>query len=228
MYITPLFKNEGSRLNCENYRPISKTPALCRIFETAVRLKLEEVVSNKLSNFQHGFRHNHSTITNLLFTYEYIFKKINDNINCDVLYIDFSKAFDKIPTDILLSKLNKLSVPNNLIKLIFALLDNRKQIVRIGGSDSEPLEITSGVPQGSPLSPTLFNLFIDDLLRLKFSSNICAYADDIKLFGLADGSLQADLDMIVNWSQSNGMLINIHKSCVMRFGRKKSKYQIFY
>jgi hypothetical protein len=81
--------------------------------------------------------------------------------------------------------------------------------------------ITSGVSQGWPLSPILFNIFINDLFLLGLNSNICGFADDIKIFGCPGSSLHKDIDMIVEWSSKNGMVINVKNSFVINFGPNK-------
>ena len=163
-------------------------------------------------------------MNNLLYTYHYVYSKLNKKDNCDIVYFDFSKAFDKVPIDILLSKLSAFGVDTHLINLISTLLIGRKQIVNVNGNLSDGLDVTSGVPQGSPISPTLFNIFINDLLELKLNSKICGYADDIKIFNTPGFLLQADIDLISSWALRNQMVINVNKTFVIRFGKNNPNY----
>ena len=214
VHISPILKKQCSAQNYENYRPISKPPALARIFETAIRHRLSDIVSDKISCFQYGFKTGSSIMNNFLYyTYHFVYSQINKKSNCDNIYFDFSKAFDKIPIDILLSKLGKFNLDNHMINFISALLTGRMQIVSVNGILSDALDITSGVPQGSPLSPILFNIFINDLMDLKLNSKFCGYADDVKIFNTPGILLQADVDMISSWAIYTQMLINVNKTC---------------
>ena len=104
------------------------------------------------------------------------------------------------------------------MRCIYHLLLGRKQIVRLNGRMSSPIDITSGVPQGSILSPLLFNVYLDPLLRLPFKSYVPAYADDFKVINSDCMDLQKDLDRILSWSIENFLEINVSKCEAIHFG----------
>ena len=226
--VIPLYKGKGSRFKCENYRPISKNCAFARIFETAIKNKLEPALFSKLSNCQHGFVPKRSTISNLLTTYFYVYSELDAGRPCDVISVDFSKAFDKIPMVLLIEKLKSHAVDTGLVNIVAALLANREQIVQLNGSKSSPLPVASGVPQGSPLSPLLFNLFINDLLSINFTNRIIAFADDIKLIGYPGRDMQNDLNLLWGWAKINKLKINLEKCTVISFGNKNLGFEYYY
>ena len=138
--------------------------------------------------------------------------------------IDLAKAFDKIPKDILISKLKCFGIDSKLIDLISNILTNRKQQVKIENILSDMLPVTSGVPQGSTLNPLLFIIFIVDLFKLDLSSKIIGFADDLKLVNFSAKNLANDLLKIAHYVNINGMSINVEKCTFIHFGAKNSKY----
>lgn len=134
----------------------------------------------------------------------------------DVIFTDFVKAFDTVCHAILINKLKSFGIHSTLLKWISSYLLNRKQIVKIGCTQSRLIEVLSGVPQGSHLGPLLFNIFINDVPTLLHHVDCLMYADDLKIFlrvkNIYDcGSLQNDLDKIVNWCELNRLSLNINK-----------------
>lgn len=142
----------------------------------------------------------------------------------DVINTDFAKAFDRIDQAILLRKLSKFQLDPCIIKLIQSYLENRTQIVCVGGVKSMPIVPKSSVPQGSIISPLLFALFINDLPPL-LKSKALLFADDLKIFrkicSLDDArALQDDLNTIHCWCIANNLQLNIGKCCIMSLTRK--------
>jgi len=127
-------------------------------------------------------------------------ESINDGLCIDVIFLDFAKAFDKVPHQRLLRKLKAHGIHGKIFKWISAWLTDRKQRVCLQGELSGWLDVTSGVPQGSVLGPVLFLIFINDL-DSGIANWILKFADDTKIYSCLKDSkdcamLQDDLDML--------------------------------
>ena len=151
-------------------------------------------------------------------------KKSNTNSSADVAFLDFQKAFDKVSHNILLKKLTALNITGKTLLWISNWLENRKQRVCLEGAYSDWKAVTSGVPQGSVLGPTLFVCFINDIDE-NISCRITKFADDTKLLAcpletLSGLDLQTNLNKIFEWSETNMMCFNTSKSKIMHVGRK--------
>ena len=158
--IIPLFK-KGSRNKPENYRPVSLTSVVCKLIETLIRDHMVEfLVKHKLINTsQHMFLKARSYLTNLMFLEE-ITKWVDDGSPVDVVYLDFQKAFDKVPHQNCLLKLKVHGIGNDVINWIEKWLTHRRQRVIVDGDISNWISVLSGVPQGSVLGPLLFLIYI--------------------------------------------------------------------
>ena len=155
--ITPLFK-KGLRNKPENYRPVSLTSVVCKLLETLIRDHMVEfLVKHKLTNTsQNGFLKARSCLTNLLCFFEEITKWVDDGSPVNVVYLDFQKAFDKVPHQRLLLKLKAHGIGNDVINWIEKWLTHRRQRVIVDGEISNWKSVLSGVPQRSVLGPMLF------------------------------------------------------------------------
>ena len=180
--IIPLFK-KGSRNKSVNYRPVSLTSVICKLLETIIRYHMMDfLVKHKLINTsQHGFLKARSCLTNLLCFFEEITKWVDDGSPVDVIYLDFQKAFDKVPHQRLILKLKSHGMGNSIINWIEQWLTDRRQRVVEDGEVSSWKSVLSGVPQGSVLGPILFLVYINDLEE-GVTGNILKFADDTKLF----------------------------------------------
>ena len=227
--VTPIHKGED-RHAAKNYRPITITSVLCRLLEKIIKKSVMEhfVSNNIIPKEQHGFVNRKSCLTNLLETLEDITKWQDLGIPVDEIYLDFAKAFDKVPHQRLLYKLEKLGITGALLIWIESFLYGRSQCVRIRNSLSESIPVTSGVPQGSVLGPLLFIAYISDL-PCAITSPATIFADDTKVYrriqSIDDSQyLQEDLDSLADWCATWGMLFNTSKCVVMHFGKDNPKY----
>ena len=155
--IIPLFK-KGLRTKAENFRPISLTAHVVKIFERVLRKKLVNFLEiNMLFNSnQHGFRSKLSCLTQLLSHLSSILSSALDGNETDCIYIDFAKAFDKVDHCILLKKLEHYGISGKYLAWIRNFLTDRVQNVLVNDHYSYPTPVVSGVPQGSVLGPLLF------------------------------------------------------------------------
>ena len=147
--------------------------------------------------------------------YSSIGKNMDAGIQTDIIFLDFSKAFDSVPHYLLLYKLQTFGFNSTHLNWLNNYLRNRSQFVIIEGKVSPPLPVKSGVPQGSILGPLLFLLYINDICEV-CSSAISLYADDAKLYRrittINDALiLQSDLDALFAWSQLWRLNFNIKK-----------------
>ena len=216
--ITPIYKGKGSKCAAPNYRPISLTSHLIKVFERVIRKQLVDFLekNNKINPLQHGFRKGHSCLSELLAHYEEIMKNANDGKGTDTVYLDFAKAFDKVDHSILIKKLQNIGIGGNLLRWIKAFLSNRKQEVVVNGFKSFIFTVLSGVPQGSVLGPILFIIFINDIADSIKHSTIKCFADDSRVSREISNQndaclLQEDLNRIMKWSLENNMMLNEEK-----------------
>ena len=221
--IIPLFK-KGSRNKSENYRLVSLTSVICKLLERLIKYHMVDfLVKHKLLNSsQHGFLKARSCLTNMLCFLEEITKWVDVGSPVDIIYLDFQKAFDKVPHQRLLLKLKAHGIGDSITDWIEQWLTDRRQRVVVDGEVSNWKSVLSGVPQGSVLGPILFLIYINDLDE-SITSNVLKFADDTKLFRKVntDGDkqhLQNDLDRLVKWSEKWQMLFNFGKCKCLHTG----------
>lgn len=183
--VTPLPKPNKDKSNASNYRPISLLSSLSKIFEKIILCRLNEYLTENqiILNEQFGFRKGHSTNHQLLRVTQFIHNSLSKKHSTGMLTFDIEKAFDSVWHKGLLHKLFKLKVPLYLIKIISSFISNRSFFVSISDSDSPTYNIVAGLPQGSVLSPTLFNVFTADLDITASDKGL--FADDTAIFSAA-------------------------------------------
>lgn len=224
--VKPLYKS-GKKQLISNYRPISLTSTTCKLIEHIIHTHISEFLSkhNILTKHQHGFRKGYSTCTQLVETIHDFATSINNGTQTDAIFMDFSKAFDKVSHKKLLFKLEKTLKNPRLIKWIADYLINRKQFVVFNECCSEEATVDSGVPQGTVLGPLLFLIFINDIVN-EVPVKIKLYADDCVIYSeISNVTDQIILNSafynIVKWCDLWQMSINFDKTVFMRITHKK-------
>jgi ribonucleases P/MRP protein subunit RPP40 len=226
--ITAIFKKGNKKMPC-NYRPVSLTSHIGKIMEKIIKTELVDYLesNNLIADSQHGFRNQKSCLTNMLEFCENVAGIIDEGVPVDVVYLDFQKAFDKVPHERLLKKLKAHGIGGLILNWVKEWLRNRMQRVVTNGKSSEWVGVGSGVPQGSVLGPILFTIYINDLDD-DLKSKILKFADDTKLTGRAGSkdqveNIKYDLRRLEEWSTVWEMPFNIEKCKIMHIGNSNMK-----
>ena len=236
-YISPLLKKTG--LNPEsllNYRPLLNLPFISKVIERVVAKQLTVYLQeNDLHDqFQSAFRKDHSTETALIKVHNDILCAVDRGCVVVLVMLDLTAAFETIDHAILLSQLfHRFGVTGAALEWFRSYLSGRHQVVRIGNEKSPLKDVTFGVPQGSVLGPLLFTAYITPVgdIIMKFGLDYHLYADDTQLYvSFAPGGnsllnsmdrLYSCLQEIGEWSRTNLLKINEHKTDVIVFGTKQ-------
>ena len=232
--VRPLFKKEDKE-KPEFYRPVSILPVISKVFERSATNQIMEYLEKHgiLSNTQHAYRHNHSTVSCLADLVDEIRRRRDRNETVGVIGMDLSKAFDSLNHNILQKKLIEIGAGPNLITWMKSYLTNRKQRVKFKNVVSDEEEVSSGVPQGSILGPVLFIIFTNSLAKDLQKYKLSSYADDTQVI-ISAGSpkdmkeaIEEVMRIAQEWYTSHSLLNNLTKTEIMIVTSKKNqkKYQ---
>ena len=219
--ITPIFK-AGDRMSVKNYRPISLLCNVSKVLERLIFDKVSPFVTRQITMSQFGFLRNHSSVQQILKFLINIVNQIDNKCQCDVIYLDFRKAFNSVPHKELLHKLRSIGIKGSVWKWFECYLSSRVQCVAVNDSMSDVLPVLSGVPQGSILGPLLFIIYVNDLPSVVSYSKTFIFADDTKcsksIMSNSDHKLlQEDLNSLSQWSREWKLLFNESKFRLLQF-----------
>ena len=220
---------KGDRHRAENYRPVSLTCVLSKLLEHIIcRSMLSHFEENSvLTHLNHGFRSGYSCETQLAITIDDLMRNHDKNLQTDIAILDFSKAFDTVPHDRLLLKLESYGIRGDILKWTQTFLCSRHMKVIVDGEYSSECPVLSGVPQGTVLGPVLFLVMINDLPDC-VKSSVRLFADDCVLYRVIRTiqdcvKLQNDLISLEKWANDWGMVFNA-KKCYIMSTKKKVSY----
>lgn len=228
--IVPILKPNKSPDDPAAYRPIALSLVIAKIAEHLVKNRLEWHIerNNLLSISQYGFRKSKSTIDSLsIFTTD-INLAFSNNLSVVAAFLDVSAAYDNVIIAVLKNKLMKLQVPSILVNFIINILSVRFIFVVTNQGSRLSRTVYKGLPQGSVLSPLLYNIYTHDLEAfLNGIVSVLQYADDLLIYSInmsiptACNSLTESLTSLKAWLDNNGLDLSANKSSVVVFSRKR-------
>jgi hypothetical protein len=225
-----LIKKPGKdKSDPDSYRPISLLTSLSKIFEKVILSRLQNYLNctDTIPKFQFGFKAHHSTTQQLMRITEHISNSYEKHCHTGAVFVDISKAFDKVWHHGLLYKLKIINTPYYLLNSLTSFLSNRQFSVKINDNFSSFQPIVAGVPQGSILGPTLFNIYTSDIPQ-SLHTNIALFADDTVIYSESRNPeaisvhLQNHLNTLSAWCKNWKISINPSKSVSVLFSLRRN------
>lgn len=231
--IIPILKPGKDPSSPSSYRPIALTSVVCKIMERMVTDRLVHFLEVKgaLVSYQSGFRKERSTMDNVVALDHEIKKAFVNKESLIAVFLDIEKAYDMLWREGLLIKLLRYGVSGRMYSWIKNFLEDRTIQVRVGGAISDVVFVDNGTPQGSVISPVLFNIMINDMFfDLGHGSGRSLYADDGVIWvkgrniPFATGRMQRELNVVEGWAMKWGFRISVAKSKFVVFSRSRNKW----
>ncbi len=233
--IVNIFKS-GNRSDPSNYRGITLTSVLGKLLSSIINNRLVNLLDERklMSEFQAGFRKDHRTTDHIFVLHKTMNFYKDKGKNLYLAFIDFHKAFDKLWRHGLLLKLCEYGIGGNMYSLIKSMYHDNISKVRVNNKCTPHFPCNSGVRQGDSLSPTLFNIFVNDITNIlsrpdcdpakidTTSVGCMFYADDLVLLSESRDGLQTGLDALHNYCQKWHLSVNQSKTKVMIVQKNRS------
>ena len=226
--IVPIPKPGKERGVISSYRPISLTPYLCKLMERMMSLRLNWFLEKHkiISPLQTGFRQNINIMDNPIRLERDVFNTFAEGQYLICVYLDYMQAFDTVWRQALTIKMKCIGIHGNMLNWITNFITNRTFQVKVNGHLSSIRKTQRGLPQGSVLSPTLFNIYINDVVQTVKHSSMALFADDIAIWSRnkdprkLQNDIQNDLNNIEIWSTKWKLKLSVPKTKTMTFTRK--------
>lgn len=217
--IIPLHK-KNDKTDCNNYRGISLLNTCYKILSLLILKRIETYTTGRIGEYQAGFRPNRSTVDQIFTLSQILEKRIERNIPTHILFIDFKKSYDCLSRNSIWNAMQEIGVPKKLIRMTKECTNNSRNKVRVMGEESESFGVESGVKQGDGLSPLLFNITLEKVIKDLWKDNrlpakLLAYADDIALFGNNIYEIEETLKIIEDRAAEVGLKMNLEKTKYM-------------
>ena len=231
--VIPILKKEDPK-QPNNNRPISLLPVISKVLERCIYNLIIPFLRPKITPNQYGFLSNRSIDTQMLSTFSDISIDFESKFQTDIIYFDLAKAFDSVPHDLLVLKLQTFGINGKLLNWFKDYLSNRYQRVVIDGAHSDWLTVDSGVPQGSILGPLQFILYNNDLPDvLTEQTKIGIFADDTKIYRCIKSirdclTLQHEINKITAWGKKWGLRFNLTKCNIITITSGLPKFMFPY
>jgi len=232
--VCPIHK-KGDPQICNNYRGIALLNVVYKILSYCILDRIKPIAEEILGDYQGGFRPNRSTTDQIFSLRQIIEKSWEFNKSICILFVDFKKAYDSVHRHSLINILKELKFPNKLIKLIEATLQNTEIKIKVASELSEPATVRTGLRQGDALSPILFNLILEKVIRAtncnngivlgNSNINILAYADDIAILGDTEETVKQVCRKLITMASKVGLETNDEKTEYMIVSRQDREYQ---
>lgn len=223
--VTPIPKVTNS-MKAEDMRPINLAPSLDKLLQAVVKRQLDRHLEQNdiITRFQSAFRDKHSCETSLNLILNALRHKKAKKRCIITVFLDLKRAFETVDRTILLKKLRDYGMRGKVLKWFESWLSDRRQYTAFCGVRSAPLPIETGVPQGTPLSCPLFNLYFNDVVTCVRNCNINLFADDVLLWVDASTTVEAidkietDLTSIMQYLNMCKLKLNVNKTKFMIIG----------
>ena len=228
--IVPIIKNPNNNIqDVSNYRPIAVATVISKLFELFILHLIKDFI--KTSDNQFGFKSNHSTDMSVFLFKQAVSSYVSHKTPVFAVFLDASKAFDKVRHDILFKKLMVRNVPMHFVRLLCYWYKTQTMKVKWGKTFSDSFSVSNGVRQGGILSPYLFSIYLDDLSQKLntvragcYIGNVCLnhimFADDICVFSPSLLGVQDLLNVCHMYAMSHHIDFNHRKSFGMTLALK--------
>ncbi|CAG9130045.1 unnamed protein product [Plutella xylostella] len=230
--ICPVHK-KGSKKKCTNYRGIALLPTAYKVLSYVLLKRLEPYTEKILGDYQCGFRRNRSTVDQIFLLKQLMEKKWEYAQSIHSLFVDFTKAYDSIDREALFTILRNFKIPAKIVSMVEVATRESRMKVRVGGELTDEFAVVTGLKQGDALSPMLFNLALEHVLRgvleldfglqLNGKHKVVGYADDLAVLGKTAEEVRKAAKLLDTEAGKIGLRINRGKSEYLHMKRYKDK-----